>query len=53
MFTEGADDGSVALSSQLDLGVQHEAGRMFGFNESHMSILENIEVANLVNDFLR
>lgn len=39
LLLSGADDGTVALKSQLDLRAQSEAIRCFGFNEDHLSIL--------------
>jgi hypothetical protein len=44
MLLKGADDGSVALRSQLDPRAQSEAARCFGFNENHVSILFSKEV---------
>ena len=40
-FTEGNDDGSVSISSQLDMHMQNRAEKMYGFNEGHVSILES------------
>ena len=51
-MTEGADDGSVLLSSQLDVQVQQGAEQVLGFNENHTSILESAEVTEVVNAFL-
>ena len=53
MFTGGADDGSVAVQSQLAHSVQGEATRVHGFNESHTSILTSDEVMVRVNEFLQ
>lgn len=49
---KGADDGTVALKSQLDLRAQSEATRCFGFNEDHVSILFSREVLGLYNELL-
>jgi pimeloyl-ACP methyl ester carboxylesterase len=39
-FTE-ADDGSVAVSSMLDIRAQTEATKVYGFDEDHVSILSS------------
>jgi len=44
LLLSGADDGTVALKSQLDFRAQSEAIRCFGFNEDHISILFTEEV---------
>ncbi|MBT8491229.1 MAG: hypothetical protein KJN62_09280, partial [Deltaproteobacteria bacterium] len=44
LILSGADDGTVALKSQLDFRAQSEAIRCFGFNEDHISILFTEEV---------
>jgi len=44
ILLKGADDGSIALRSQLDPRAQSEAARCFGFNENHVSILFSKEV---------
>jgi pimeloyl-ACP methyl ester carboxylesterase len=44
LILSGADDGTVALKSQLDYRAQSEAIRCFGFNEDHISILFTEEV---------
>lgn len=41
IFTNGNDDGSVSLASQLKPQAQDAAIRMFGFNENHTSILSS------------
>jgi pimeloyl-ACP methyl ester carboxylesterase len=45
-------DGTVTLSSQLYSGAQQDARRLYGFDETHMSILDSIETAQLVNRLL-
>lgn len=44
ILLKGADDGSIALNSQLDPRAQSEAAQCFGFNENHVSILFSKEV---------
>jgi len=44
LLLKGADDGSVALKSQLDFRAQLEATRSYGFNENHVTILFSEEV---------
>ena len=44
LLLKGADDGSVALKSQLDFRAQLEATRSYGFDENHVTILFSEEV---------
>lgn len=46
-------DGRVTLKSELEMAAQAEARRVYGFNESHSSILESPEVTAVFNDLLR
>ena len=48
-----ANDGTVTVSSQLRREAQRDAARLHGFNETHMGVLQNQEVAALLNDLLR
>jgi pimeloyl-ACP methyl ester carboxylesterase len=45
-------DGTVTLSSQLYAGAQEDASRLYGFDETHMSILESTDTSRLVNRLL-
>ena len=45
----GANDGVVTLASQLDLRAQAQAGRVRGFDETHTTILQSSDVADLMN----
>lgn len=45
-------DGVVAISSQLDDGVQKQASKVFGFASTHTSILLNPDAAKMLNDVL-
>ena len=45
-------DGVVAISSQLDDGVQKQASRVFGVASTHTGILVNPEAAKMLNDVL-
>jgi len=45
-------DGTVTLASQLYGGAQEDAVRLYGFDETHMSILDSEEAARLVNRLL-
>ena len=47
-----AGDGTVTVSSQLDWSAQLDAARLYGFNESHMSVLESTATSALVNELL-
>jgi pimeloyl-ACP methyl ester carboxylesterase len=46
-------DGRVTLKSELEMAAQAEARRVYGFNESHLSILKSPEVSAVFNDLLR
>src|SRR5262245_60726743 len=48
MYSE-PNDGSVSVASQLLLRAQSRARTVRGFKESHTSILDNVEVAALLN----
>jgi hypothetical protein len=48
-FSKEANDGTVAVASELSLPIQRQAVHVMGFNESHTSILENADVAALLN----
>lgn len=52
LLLSGADDGTVALKSQLNFHVQSEAIRCFGFNEDHISILFTEEVLRRFKEML-
>lgn len=52
LLLKGADDGSVALKSQLDFRAQLEATRSYGFNENHVSILFSKEVSKRYSEVL-
>lgn len=47
-----SDDGSVTVASQLRLQAQREAARIYGFDDTHRSVLENPALTALVNDLL-
>ncbi len=51
-FTNGNDDGTVSLISQLRPEAQVAAIKTFGFNEDHMSILRSQEVAQKMRALL-
>jgi pimeloyl-ACP methyl ester carboxylesterase len=48
----GASDGTVAVSSQLHWQAQRDAAKLYGFNDTHMGVLESAPVSNLINDLL-
>jgi pimeloyl-ACP methyl ester carboxylesterase len=52
LLLSGADDGTVALKSQLDSRAQSETIRCFGFNEDHISILFTEEVLRRFKEML-
>lgn len=52
-FMDRNNDGTVALSSALDLRAQAEATKTYGFFEDHVSILANREAACLLNGHLQ
>ena len=45
-------DETVTLASQLYSGAQADATRLYGFDETHMSILDSIDTSLLVNRLL-
>jgi pimeloyl-ACP methyl ester carboxylesterase len=45
-------DSTVTLASQLYEGAQQDAARLYGFDETHMSILDSTETSRLVNRLL-
>jgi pimeloyl-ACP methyl ester carboxylesterase len=45
-------DGTVTLASQLYGGAQEDASRLYGFDETHMSILDSVDTSRLVNRLL-
>jgi pimeloyl-ACP methyl ester carboxylesterase len=47
-----ANDGVVTVSSQLFAGAQTDAVRLYGFDETHMGVLDSKEVSQLVNRLL-
>jgi hypothetical protein len=47
-----AADGTVTVSSQLDWSAQLDAARLYGFNETHMGVLESAATSALLNDLL-
>jgi len=51
-FTNGNDDGTVSLVSQLKAEAQEAAIKTFGFNEDHMSILRSQQVAEKIETLL-
>ena len=51
-FTNGNDDGTVSLISQLKPEAQEAAVKSFGFNEDHTSILKSPQVSEKINEIL-
>jgi pimeloyl-ACP methyl ester carboxylesterase len=47
-----ANDGVVALSSELALPAQRRATKVYGFDETHVSILDSAEVSQMLNSLL-
>jgi pimeloyl-ACP methyl ester carboxylesterase len=47
-----SSDGVVTLRSELDLPVQLQATRSYGFDTSHMGILESARVRDLFNELI-
>jgi pimeloyl-ACP methyl ester carboxylesterase len=45
-------DGVVTVASQLYPQAQHEAARLYGFNDTHDGVLANKEASALLNDLL-
>ena len=52
LFTNGNDDGTVSLVSQLRAEAQDAAIKTLGYNEDHMSILRSQDVAEKLNALL-
>ena len=52
LMTDGNTDGTLPLSSMLDLGMQESALNVFGFNEPHSGILESPDVSARLNRIL-
>jgi pimeloyl-ACP methyl ester carboxylesterase len=50
--TGECSDDTVTLASQLYPGAQMDAIRLYGFDETHMSILDSVETSRLVNRLL-
>ena len=50
--TGECSDETVTLASQLYSGAQADASRLYGFDETHMSILDSPETSRLVNRLL-
>ena len=46
------NDSTVTLASQLYAGAQEDAIRLYGFDETHMGILDSMETSRLVNRLL-
>jgi pimeloyl-ACP methyl ester carboxylesterase len=47
-----SDDQGVTVASQLVVPAQKNAVRVYGFDDTHMGVLRNPEVSNLLNDLL-
>jgi pimeloyl-ACP methyl ester carboxylesterase len=45
-------DNTVTLASQLYPGAQEDASRLYGFDETHMGILDSIDTSRLINRLL-
>jgi len=52
LLLDQANDGVVALSSELALPAQRAAKQVYGFDESHVSILRSAEVSQTLNMLL-
>jgi pimeloyl-ACP methyl ester carboxylesterase len=50
--TNDSEDGSVALSSELELNMQRGATEVLGFPETHMGIITNADAQNRFNEVL-
>jgi pimeloyl-ACP methyl ester carboxylesterase len=48
----GSSDGTIELSSQLDPRAQFAARDIYGFNETHTSVLESPDVLRKINEIL-
>jgi hypothetical protein len=51
-FADGNTDGTLPISSMLDLSMQNAAVNVFGFNENHVSILHSTDVSDRLNRIL-
>jgi pimeloyl-ACP methyl ester carboxylesterase len=51
-FMDRNNDGTVTLSSELDMRAQMAASRVVGFSEDHVSILSSQEVSDMLADSL-
>ncbi|HEX9183823.1 MAG TPA: hypothetical protein VF876_11235, partial [Burkholderiales bacterium] len=47
-----ANDGTVTVASQLRREAQRDASRLYGFDETHMGVLESAETSALLNQLL-
>ena len=47
-----SDDQGVTVASQLALPAQSNAVRLYGFDDTHVGVLQNPEVSKLLNDLL-
>ncbi len=45
-------DSTVTVASQLHAGAQGDASRLYGFDETHMGILDSVEASDVVNRLL-
>jgi hypothetical protein len=52
MTTGECSDSTVTLASQLYPGAQEDTSRLYGFDETHMSILDSPETSRLINRLL-
>lgn len=52
VFTEGNDDGSVSIASQLEPRAQAASLRVYGFDRDHVQILSDENVSAMVNQIL-
>jgi pimeloyl-ACP methyl ester carboxylesterase len=50
--TGECSDDTVTVTSQLYSGAQTDASRLYGFDETHMGILDSAEASRLVNRLL-
>jgi pimeloyl-ACP methyl ester carboxylesterase len=51
-FADGNSDGTLPISSMLDIAMQNAAINVFGFNENHVSILSSKDVSFQLNRIL-
>jgi len=47
-----SDDQGVSVASQLAVPAQSNAVRIYGFDDTHVGVLQNPEVSKLLNDLL-